>query len=206
MKKIALMIAAILVVCLMATACVKTPTDTPTSSEEQKTTSSQQQEATSSKQETTSSSTPAPVGGAVWQDFSAIANAQGKGTEFSAVEGIFTITRGKASTSSGKTVKEGTKAGTSFTGGVQVGKNGTAADKSIAFTVPAGCTTVEVYVNSASTGVDGDFYVSVNGVPSTYPCTNASITAVTISVSAGAQVAVYGSASVSTNVWGILVK
>ncbi|MGN0819314.1 MAG: leucine-rich repeat protein [Christensenellaceae bacterium] len=142
----------------------------------------------------------------IWEDFSYIANAFGKGTEFSAVEGIFTITNGKAYTSAGRTVKEGTKAGTIFTGSVQVTKNGSATDKCITFTVPEAYTTIELYINGASAGIDGEFYVSVNGVPTSYPCVNSNVTAVTVSVSAGAQVAIYGGSVVSTNVWGILLK
>ncbi len=113
-----------------------------------------------------------------------------------------TISCGEVSVS---TIEHVLSCGTSFTGGVQVGKNGSAADKSITFTVPAGCTKIEIYANSASSGVDGDYSVSVNGAASVVPCLNASITCYTATVAAGDNIAIYGNSSVSTNIWGIYI-
>lgn len=216
-----MLIATLLIVCLMACACGTTPAESaaPSSSEAASTQAPASQAPTSqapasqapASQAPTSqaptSVAPAPGAGAVWQDFSALGVAQGKGTEFSAVEGIFTITRGKAQTSSGKTVKEGTKSGTSFTGGVQLGKNGTATDKCITFVMPEGCTSIEVYANCGSSSLTScGFYVDVNGVPTASTAPYASIAALPFSVAAGSTVTIYSGSDGSLNVWGILVQ
>lgn len=213
MKKLALILAIVMVACFMFVACEKAPEDenstgsTPAST--QGNTGSEQGEnpnPSTPDQPTSTPDTPnTPAGQEVWQDFSSVAS-KGKGTEFSEQIGIFNIVRGKVATSGGKTVKEGTKTGTSFTGAVQLGKNGSATDKCITFTVPEGLTTLELYVYSASSDVDGDFNVSVNGTVTAYPCSNANITCVTITVKGGDAIALYGGAAVSTNIWGILVK
>lgn len=223
-----MLIATLLIVCLMACACGTTPAESaaPSSSEAASTQAPASQAPTSqapasqapasqapasqapaSQAPTSVTPAPNPGAGAVWQDFSALGVAQGKGTEFSAVEGIFTITRGKAQTSSGKTVKEGTKAGTSFTGGVQLGKNGTATDKCITFVMPEGCTSIEVYANCGSSSLTScGFYVDVNGVPTASTAPYASIAALPFSVAAGSTVTIYSGADGSLNVWGILVQ
>ena len=217
-----MLIATLLIVCLMACACGTTPAESaaPSSSEAASTQAPASQAPTSQApasqapasqapaSQAPTSVTPAPNPGAeTWMDFSALATSYGKGTEFSCVEGIFTITRGKGTTSSGKTVKEGTKAGTSFTGGVQLGKNGTATDKCIAFTVPAGCTSIEVYANCGSTGVTaGGYTVQVNGTANALTCPNANIACGTVTVAGGDSVVIFGGADGSINVWGILVK
>ncbi len=217
MKKLALVLAIVLVACMLVVGCQKVGDETSSSNAGNNATSSVaggnndgSSEVPASSEAPASSQTPTtpntPSAGAVWQDFSALANAQGKGTEFTGTEGIFTITRGKATTSSGKTVKEGSKAETSFTGGIQLGKNGSATDKCISFTVPAGCTTVEIYANCGSTGVTaGGYTAQVNGTANALSCPNANIVCNTVAVSGGQTVILFGGADGSINIWGIYI-
>ncbi len=147
-----------------------------------------------------------PSVGAVWKDFSALANAEGHGIEFTAVDGIFTITRGKGTVNKGKTVDHGSKAGTTFTGAVQLGKNGSATDKCISFVVPEGYTTLEIYATCGSSGVITTTYtVVVGGINNELSCSNLSIGCNTISVSGGQQVTIYAGSDSSINVWGICI-
>ncbi len=145
-----------------------------------------------------------PSVGSIWQDFSELATIEGKGTEITATESIFTITCGKASISSGKTVTEGSKAGTCFTGAVLLGKNGTPTDKCIAFMVPTGCATLEIYVDCATNGVTICGYIAeIDGAHNVLSCAYGSIACNTIEVTGGQEIVLYASDVGSIRIWGI---
>ena len=222
MKKLALIIALVLVACFAFVACSPSNEgnqNPPASSEQGSTGSEGTNPPASSEQGTNPPAssnqgtvvTPPPAGSEIWLNVADVVPADKalnvEYTENQTVGGVeFVITRGKLKDSKGKTVTEGTKSGTSFTRAYQLGKNGTADDKSIKFTVPAGCTSVEIYVNSGSSGTDGTFVVAINGTAADKDCKNANVTCVTVAVAAGDQVALYGNSTVSANIWGILIK
>ncbi len=106
----------------------------------------------------------APAAEKGFVDFKAFTDIFASGDKGDADLGIFHVTNGQSSTSSGKTYKgAGSKDGYSFTGAAQLGKKGSATNKCVTFTLTSDAT-VEVYATRGSKGiVTGNLTVTKDG-------------------------------------------
>ncbi len=179
MKKLAILIATLLIVCLMACACgtveeTSTPDSSTETSSTQGTTSTPADPAPSTPADPAPSTPadpepstpsnpgtvtppPAPTGSAYSfeTDLSAAKHkdAQVAGTVFGPIT-ITTDVIAYVSTST-KTIKDGSLQGTQVIRGIQLGKNGSFDAKSAKLTLTAG-QTIEVFANAGSSSYTGD--------------------------------------------------
>ena len=210
MKKLAILIATLLIVCLMACACgtVEENSSAPDSSETSVATSeAPKSEAPKSEAPTSQApstpSTPSAGGSTVKFDTIVANTTNSKGADaFTGEFNGLTITAADVKVSSGKAAKSGSLNGTTFTGNyLQLGKNGSATNKCISFTASQ-TGTVEIYANCGSTGVEAG--VLYFGSESVSNVKNSQLDAFTFSVTAGTTYTLYAGAAGSINVFAIV--
>ncbi|MBQ2716999.1 MAG: hypothetical protein IJF75_00165 [Clostridia bacterium] len=215
MKKLAILIATLLIVCLMACACgtvEETSTPDSTSESTQTQTSTPTSEAPKSEapkseaptsQAPSTPSTPSAGGSTVKFDTIVANTTNSKGADaFTGEFNGLTITAADVKVSSGKPAKSGSLNGTVFTGNyLQLGKNGSATNKCISFTASQ-TGTVEIYANCGSTGVEAG--VLYFGSESVSNVKNSQLDAFTFSVTAGTTYTLYAGAAGSINVFAIV--
>ena len=220
MKKLAILIATLLIVCLMACACgtveeTSTPDSTPESTQTQTSTPASEapkSEAPTSQAPTSQAptsqapstpSTPSAGGSTVKFDTIVANTTNSKGADaFTGEFNGLTITAADVKVSSGKTAKSGSLNGTVFTGNyLQLGKNGSATNKCISFTASQ-TGTVEIYANCGSSGVEAG--VLYFGSESVSTVKNSQLDAFTFSVTAGTTYTLYAGAAGSINVFAIV--
>lgn len=215
MKKLAILIATLLIVCLMACACgtVEENSSAPDSSETSVATSeapkseAPKSEAPTSQAPTSEApstpSTPSAGGSTVKFDTIVANTTNSKGADaFTGEFNGLTITAADVKVSSGKTAKSGSLNGTVFTGNyLQLGKNGSATNKCISFTASQ-TGTVEIYANCGSSGVEAG--VLYFGSESVSTVKNSQLDAFTFNVTAGTTYTLYAGAAGSINVFAIV--
>ena len=211
MKKLAILIATLLIVCLMACACgtveeTSTPDSTSESTQTQ-TSEAPKSEAPKSEAPTSQApstpSTPSAGGSTVKFDTIVANTTNSKGADaFTGEFNGLTITAADVKVSSGKAAKSGSLNGTTFTGNyLQLGKNGSATNKCISFTASQ-TGTVEIYANCGSSGVEAG--VLYFGSESVSNVKNSQLDAFTFNVTAGTTYTLYAGAAGSINVFAIV--
>ena len=213
MKKLALVLAIVLIACMAFVACdnSKKSDNNPTNSTE----NTQSNGGDNSTNQGGDNSTN--QGGATTQHTYALYdmadNALGITTKGTVITGtlfatndIKSVGSNKVTTSGGRTAHDGTMNGTTFTVAVQLQKGTTTgfAEKSIQFTTTVANQTVEIYVNCGSSGVDGTLYFcNAAGDISNHAVPNDGLTVVTLTVATPGSYAIHTNNDATMNVWGI---
>ena len=208
MKKLALVLAIVLIACLAFVAC-----DNSKKSDNNPTNSTENTQSTNQGGDTSTSQGGGGAAQHTYALYDMADNALGITTKGTVITGtlfatneIKSVGSNKVTTSGGRTAKDGTMSGTTFTVAVQLQKGTTTGftEKSIQFTTTVANQTVEIYVNCGTTDGNGTLYFcNAAGDISNHAVPNAGITCVTLTVATPGSYAIHTDNDFTMNVWGI---
>ena len=224
MKKLALVLAIVLIACMAFVACDNNKSGNNANNSTENTQSTNQGGNTNSTNQGGDNNSTnqggdnsTSQGGATTQHTYALYdmadNALGITTKGTVITGtlfatndIKSVGNNKVTTSGGRTAKDGTMSGTTFTVAVQLQKGTTTGftEKPIQFTTTVANQTVEIYVNCGTTDKDGKLYFcNAASEISNHDVPNAGITCVTLTIATPGSYAIHTDNDFTMNVWGI---